>query len=101
MTDTDSTAQPDKTPATQPGDRPPAEPTAPEATPEAPPAARPEPMPEATADPPADLTAEPGPPTGTGAGGSDAPRTLIGAQDSAAINASLAALAAGTVRLAP
>ena len=97
MTDTDSTAQPDKTPATQTGDRPPTEPTAPEATPEAPPAARPEPMPEATADP----TAEPGPPTGTGAGGSDAPRTLIGAQDSAAINASLAALAAGTVRLAP
>ena len=46
-------------------------------------------------------TAETAPPTGTGAGASDAPRTLIGAQDSAAINASLAALAAGTVRLAP
>ncbi|MGC6454632.1 MAG: hypothetical protein ACON31_12080 [Candidatus Puniceispirillaceae bacterium] len=36
---------------------------------------------------------------GTGAGRSDAPQTAIGAQDSAAINANLAGLAAGTVRL--
>jgi hypothetical protein len=37
--------------------------------------------------------------TGTGAGRSDAPRTVIGAQESSAINANLAGLAAGTVRL--
>jgi hypothetical protein len=37
--------------------------------------------------------------TGTGAGRSEAPRTVIGAQESAAINANLAGLAAGTVRL--
>lgn len=44
---------------------------------------------------------EPDPPaTGTGAGASDAPRTVIGAQESSAINANLAGLAAGTVRLA-
>lgn len=36
---------------------------------------------------------------GTGAGRSDAPRTVIGAQESSAINANLAGLAAGTVRL--
>lgn len=39
--------------------------------------------------------------TGTGAGRSDAPRTVIGAQESSAINANLAGLAAGTVRLGP
>lgn len=37
--------------------------------------------------------------TGTGAGRFDAPRTVIGAQESSAINANLAGLAAGTVRL--
>ena len=36
---------------------------------------------------------------GTGAGRSDAPHNGIGAQDSTAINANLAGLAAGTVRL--
>ena len=45
---------------------------------------------------------ESGPPeSGTGAGQSDAPRIMIGAQESTAINANLAGLAAGTVRLAP
>lgn len=38
-------------------------------------------------------------PSGTGAGRSDAPHSGIGAQDSAAINANLAGLAAGTVQL--
>ena len=38
--------------------------------------------------------------SGTGAGQSDAPRVVIGAQESSAINANLAGLAAGTVRLA-
>jgi hypothetical protein len=52
-------------------------------------------------------TPESGPPesgspeSGTGAGQSDAPRIMIGAQESTAINANLAGLAAGTVRLAP
>lgn len=36
---------------------------------------------------------------GTGSGRSDAPHSGIGAQDSAGINANLAGLAAGTVRL--
>lgn len=38
-------------------------------------------------------------PAGTGAGRSDAPHSGIGAHDSAAINANLAGLAAGTVQL--
>lgn len=38
--------------------------------------------------------------TGTGAGQSEAPRSVIGAQDSSTINANLAGLAAGTVTLA-
>ena len=38
-------------------------------------------------------------PAGTGAGRSDAPHSGIGAQDSGAINANLAGLAAGTVQL--
>ena len=38
--------------------------------------------------------------SGTGAGQSDAPRVVIGAQESNVINANLAGLAAGTVRLA-
>lgn len=38
--------------------------------------------------------------SGTGAGQSDAPRIVIGAQESNVINANLAGLAAGTVRLA-
>ena len=42
----------------------------------------------------------PAAPAGTGAGQSEAPRTVIGAQDSSTINANLAGLAAGTVTLA-
>jgi hypothetical protein len=52
--------------------------------------------------PPESGPPESGPPeSGTGAGQSDAPRIMIGAQESTAINANLAGLAAGTVRLAP
>lgn len=61
----------------------------------------PEPRP-AGPDPAEPQTAGPDPAgtgTGTGAGRSDAPRTVIGAQESSAINANLAGLAAGTVRL--
>lgn len=53
--------------------------------------------------PETEIVADPAPdvitPAGTGAGRSDAPHSGIGAQDSVAINANLAGLAAGTVQL--
>jgi hypothetical protein len=84
--------QPGKQPAeTQPDQ------TAPDSTSDAPPESGP---PES--GPPESGPPEPGPSeSGTGAGQSDAPRIVIGAQESSAINANLAGLAAGTVRLAP
>ena len=90
MTESDTGTEP-KQPGKQPAETQPDQ-TAPDSTSDAPP----------ESGPPESGTPEPGPSeSGTGAGQSDAPRIVIGAQESSAINANLAGLAAGTVRLAP
>lgn len=58
------------------------------------------PAPDPASDPASDPAGGSIGASGTGAGQSDAPRIVIGAQESSAINANLAGLAAGTVRLA-
>ena len=90
MTESDTGTEP-KQPGKQPAETQPDQ-TAPDSTSDAPP----------ESGPPESGPPEPGPSeSGTGAGQSDAPRIVIGAQESSAINANLAGRAAGTVRLAP
>ena len=90
MTESDTGTEP-KQPGKQPAETQPDQ-TAPDSTSDAPP----------ESGPPESGPPEPGPSeSGTGAGQSDAPRIVIGAQESSAINANLAGLAAGTVRLGP